>query len=122
MTYRELQKTLKEFKNRGLTNIKLNSKKTVLEKELNRLESIPVKQRQTTEKEIALYRKELAKYFNLNFLHEAKVYNRLCEMVEKDVNNGEELNLKLVDSYHAPEDYKFIFHDAYMDYKALKQS
>ena len=88
----------------------------------NQAQTEAVEENNQAEKEIALYRKELGKYFNLNSLHEAKIYNKLCEMVEKDVNNGEKLSLKLVNSYHAPEDYKFVLHDAYMDYKALKQA
>ena len=73
-----------------------------------------------TEKEIALYRKELGKFFNLNSLGEAKSYLRLCEMVEKDLKKGQELSLTLVNTYETPE-YPYVMHDAYMDYKAIKK-
>jgi hypothetical protein len=38
MTYRQLQAELKQLRTEGFTNIKLNSKKTALQKEYNRIQ------------------------------------------------------------------------------------
>jgi hypothetical protein len=50
MTYKQLQAELKVFKSKGLTSIKLNSKKTVLQSEYDRLTAEPTTQPTALEK------------------------------------------------------------------------
>ena len=55
MNYRELQKVLKRYKQEGLTDIALNSKKAVLQAELSRIESmLAVSESQQANKEIEI--------------------------------------------------------------------
>ena len=131
MIYRELQKTLKEFKNRGLTNVRLNSKKTVLEQEFKRL---------TDSKEYCLDR---------DFINCLKVYisdeRKFIKSTIKDgiitdhymrskleywidflnrklIEKQEKMSLKFIDSLQLSIAEGLPIHDAYMDYKALKKA
>ena len=56
MSYREIQQQLKQFKLAGLTDVKLNAKKKVLEKELNRCFELGLSETQL-QKKIAYHNK-----------------------------------------------------------------
>lgn len=129
MNYKELQAQLKTLKNQGLTDIKLNSSKEILQAEYNRLtavvEVIKVEEinEVTNVKEVTefnwntesdkarLVNEQLAKY-----VPSAKweLLTELQYQVLKIVADSKNITLQTIDSLDSIE-----VHDAYMDCKSL---